>query len=81
MTCTFTNTQSQATLTIVKDTLPNGPQDFAFTTTGDGLSNFTLDDDTDPTLADRVNVHRPDAGTVLDHRGGGSGLRDHGLGV
>ena len=54
VTCTYTNTQSQATLTIVKDTLPNGPQDFAFTTTGDGLSDFSLDDDTDATLANSV---------------------------
>ena len=54
MTCTFTNTQSQASLTIVKDALPNGPQDFAFTTTGDRLSDFTLDDDADPTLANTV---------------------------
>ena len=35
----------------MKDTLPNGPQDFAFTTTGDGMSDFSLDDDTDPTLS------------------------------
>ena len=43
VTCTFTNSSDQqppqpASLTIVKDTLPDGPQDFVFTTTGDGLS-------------------------------------------
>ena len=54
VTCTYTNTQSQASLTIVKDTLPNSGQDFSFTTTGDRLSDFTLDDDTDPTLSDRI---------------------------
>ena len=34
--------------------MPNGPQDFSFTTTGDGLSNFSLDDDADPTLSNSV---------------------------
>ena len=34
-------------IVIVKDTVPNDPQDFAFTTTGTGLSNFSLDDDGD----------------------------------
>ena len=43
-----------ATLTIVKDTQPDGPQDFAFTTTGAGLSPFSLDDDTDPTLPNAI---------------------------
>lgn len=40
-----------ATLTIIKDAIPNVAQDFAFTTTG-GLSpsSFSLDDDADPTL-------------------------------
>ena len=42
-----------ASITIVKDAVPNDPQDFAFTTTG-GLNpaTFTLDDDSDPTLPD-----------------------------
>lgn len=35
---------------IVKDALPDNAQDFAFTTTGAGLSNFSLDDDADATL-------------------------------
>ena len=54
VTCTFTNAQSLASLTIVKDSLPDGPQDFGFTTAGDGLSSFALDDDNNPTLADRI---------------------------
>ncbi len=33
-----------ASITIIKDTVPNGEQDFAYTTTGTGLSPFTLDD-------------------------------------
>ena len=43
--CTYTNVR-KASLTIVKETAPaSDPQDFAFTTTGTGLSNFTLDTD------------------------------------
>lgn len=38
-------------ITIVKDATPNSAQDFAFTTTGAGLSNFSLDDDADGTLS------------------------------
>ncbi|MBK9078705.1 MAG: hypothetical protein IPL91_06005 [Hyphomicrobium sp.] len=32
-------------ITVVKDALPNDLQDFTFTTTGTGLTKFTLDDD------------------------------------
>ena len=55
VTCTFTNTQSQATLTIVKD---------AFAERAAGLQvhhdrrrpqNFSLDDDTEPTLSNSVS--------------------------
>ncbi|MGH2764430.1 MAG: prealbumin-like fold domain-containing protein, partial [Actinomycetota bacterium] len=51
VTCTFENTQ-EGSITVVKDALPNDPQDFSYTTTG-GLSpaTFTLDDDADPTLS------------------------------
>ncbi len=49
ITCTFTNTKD-ATVTIVKDAVPNGPQDFGFT---GSFGPFSLDDDTDPTLLDR----------------------------
>ena len=44
VTCTFNNRQ-RGTITIVKDAIPDDPQDFAFTTTGAGLSPFSLDDD------------------------------------
>jgi uncharacterized protein (DUF2141 family) len=47
--CVITNTASSS-LTIVKDAIPNSSQDFAFTTSGTGLSGFSLDDDNDPTL-------------------------------
>ena len=44
VTCTYTNTQ-RGSITIIKNTVPDGAQDFAYTTTGTGLSGFTLDDD------------------------------------
>lgn len=46
VTCVFTNVQG-GTITIIKDAIPNDPQDFAFTATGAGLSGFSLDDDGD----------------------------------
>ena len=33
VTCTYTNTQ-HGSITIIKDTVPDGAQDFAYTTTG-----------------------------------------------
>lgn len=51
VSCRFVNVQQAAgsiTLTVVKDALPNDPQDFAFTLTGQ--PNFSLDDDADPAL-------------------------------
>lgn len=41
---------TRGTIVIVKDAVPNDAQDFAFTTTGTGLSDFSLDDDADGTL-------------------------------
>ncbi len=40
-----------ASLTIIKDAVPNIPTDFVFTATGAQVSNFSLDDDSDPTLS------------------------------
>lgn len=37
-------------IVITKDTVPNGETDFGFTTTGTGLSAFSLDDDANGTL-------------------------------
>ena len=52
--CTFEQTklETPGTIVIVKDTLPDDAQDFAFSTTG-GLSPaaFSLDDDSDATLS------------------------------
>ena len=53
-TVTFNVTPPTAqcpSITIVKDAVPNDPQDFAFTTTGSGLSGFSLDDDGNATLS------------------------------
>jgi hypothetical protein len=49
VTCTITNTKRGA-ITVVKDALPDGPQDFDFTLSGPELStSFRLDDDGDET--------------------------------
>jgi len=63
VTCTFTNT-AQGTLTIIEDTVPNGGQDFAFTTTG-GLTpaGFSLDDDADGTLSNTQTFNNVTAGS------------------
>jgi len=48
---TVSDTDTQAgTIVIVKDAVPNDAQDFAFVTTGTGLSAFSLDDDADGAL-------------------------------
>ena len=40
-------------ITIIKNAAPDAAQDFAFTTTGTGLSSFSLDDDADATLSNQ----------------------------
>ncbi len=54
----------EGTIVIIKDTVPNGPQDFAYTTTG-GLtpSTFSLDDDTDGTLSNTQTFSNVAVGT------------------
>ena len=49
ITCTYMN-KKDATVTIVKDAQPDAAQDFDYTTTGAGWSDFSLDDDADATL-------------------------------
>ena len=49
VTCTFLNVMD-GSITIVKDADPADGTDFGFTTTGAGLSDFSLDDDGDATL-------------------------------
>src|SRR4029079_2588213 len=54
ITCTFTNTQ-RGSITIVKDTVPNGGTDFSFTDDiGNGCVAGPLDDDSDATLSNQV---------------------------
>jgi hypothetical protein len=55
-------------ITIIKDAIPNAAVDFAFTTTGTGLSSFTLDDDADLTLSNTqaFNNLAPGAYTVTE---------------
>ena len=50
VTCVFTNVQ-RGTITIIKDAVPNDPQDFSFTQTIDESGGFSLDDDADSTLS------------------------------
>ena len=38
-------------ITVIKDAVPDDPQDFSFSVTGSGLTPFILDDDGDPTLS------------------------------
>jgi hypothetical protein len=48
-----TSAERPGTITVIKDTVPDGPQDFSFTIAG-GLyvsTTFSLDDDADPTLS------------------------------
>lgn len=47
--CTFSNAVDKGSITIIKNATPDDAQDFSFTTTGSGLSNFVLDDDGDNT--------------------------------
>ena len=49
VTCVFVNVMD-GSITIIKDADPEDGTDFDFTTTGAGLSDFTLDDDADGTL-------------------------------
>ena len=51
--CRYTNTKL-GSITIVKDAIPDDAQDFAFTTSGTGLSPFTLDDDGDATRSNTI---------------------------
>lgn len=47
ISCDFVNNTNKGSITIIKDAQPSDGQDFAFTTTGNELSSFILDDDDD----------------------------------
>ncbi|MBL8121462.1 hypothetical protein JNM87_01800, partial [Candidatus Saccharibacteria bacterium] len=85
-TCSFVNTVQKGSITIVKDAVPNGAQDFTFTTTGNGLSSFSLDDDTNPTLSNTKTFSNllPGSYSVTEQATGGwdmSGLSCSGGGT
>jgi len=64
VTCTFVNTK-RASITIVKDAIPNDPQDFGFTSTSNQtttIGSFSLDDDADPTLPNSQTFNNLKAG-------------------
>jgi hypothetical protein len=63
VTCEFTNTK-RGSIKIVKDAVPNDPQDFSFTATGTGMTPtpFSLDDDADGTLSNETTFSNLVAG-------------------
>jgi len=65
-TPTVTPISGGSNITILKNTVPDGPQDFSFTTTG-GLVplTFMLDDDADPTLPNAQTFTNVAAGTYM----------------
>ncbi len=69
VTCTFTHTK-RATVTVVKDAVPNDAQDFAFTA-GGGLSptSFSLDDDADAHAVEHARLQQRRARQRLLGRG------------
>ena len=62
-------------ITIVKDTQPNGPRDFSFTTTGGLLpATFELDDDAEATLPNTQTYADIPAGPYSVTELGGTGF-------
>lgn len=61
--CTFDNGSPR--LTLAQDTVPDSPQDVGFVTChlGTGCGQLTLDDDADPTLANRATASDVASGT------------------
>jgi len=62
VTCTFTNTQ-RGTITIIKDAVPDDPQEFDFTS---DLGNFTLDDHENGTNSTSFTDLGPGTHTVTE---------------
>jgi hypothetical protein len=63
VSCTFTNTK-QASIKIVKNTVPDGGQDFTYTQNVDNTGNFLLDDDADNTLSSEKTFSNVDPSTT-----------------
>ncbi len=73
-TCTFTNTATPGSVTIVKDAAPDHEQDFGFTQTGLTNENggFTLDDDADSARSNtKTYADRTDFGKKVVSEDGG----------
>ena len=66
VTIRYTNTK-QASITVIKDAVPDDAQNFGYTVTGAGLTPFSLDDDADPTLTNTHIVHRLGGRDVHGH--------------
>jgi hypothetical protein len=66
---------ANASITVIKNTIPDGPQDFGFSTTG-GLnpSTFSLDDDSDATLSNMQVFTGLSAGTYTVTEGAVAGF-------
>ena len=62
VTIRYTNTK-QGSITVIKDAVPDDPQDFGYTATGAGAEPFRLDDDADPTLSNTQSFTGLGAGT------------------
>lgn len=62
-TFSFSNLPCTGSITIVKDAKPNSSTDFSFTTTGSGLSSFSLDDDSNPTLSNTKSFNNLSPGS------------------
>lgn len=62
MVCTFRN-ERRGSITIIEDSRPDGPRDYAYTDSG-APTGFTLDDDADPTFANSITFDGLRAGTT-----------------
>ena len=60
--CTFRNDR-RGSITIVENSVPDGPRDYPYTDSG-ADTGFTLDNDADPTLPDRITISGIRAGTT-----------------
>ncbi|HEU4526851.1 MAG TPA: hypothetical protein VFT80_02845, partial [Actinomycetota bacterium] len=65
VSCTFTNTKD-ATLTVIKDAIPDDAQDFSFTNTGFAPATDLLDDDGDETNTLKSSVTYTFSGSDFD---------------
>lgn len=78
--CATLNVVLGASIIIVKDAVPNSPQDFSFSfTSGSGTVPFQLDDDGDPTLANSQVIEGLPAGSYTVSEAAAAGWNLTGL--